>query len=238
MDTDKKFNVWQIEDLNTENSGISDLNSNLIVSDDDMARSFWKNYTKSIHDLMDTYVKYISEIKIGVEDSFYRARAMKDIGQPYRSVHEMKAPPANFAGAGRINPAGMSFLYTAVDIETIRREVHQENEGTPLTVVKCSPNKTLRVLDLTIDQQEKEKVNSFRRVINDNFSKPVDLKNAVVEYLPTQLIAVYIKDVMGLDGVKYKSSVYPLGYNVVIFDDSNVDFWILNEVAYSTNIPQ
>lgn len=235
MDTDNEFNIWQIRDSNAVNSGISDLGSTIIVTDDDMAQRFWNNYSNGIHNLMDTYVKYISSIEIGIEHSFYRARAMDDENRPYRLVSEMKAPPAKYAGAGRINPAGMPFLYTADGIETIKREVHQE-EGTPLTVVKCSPNRTLRVLDLTIDDEEKKRVNSFRRVINDNFSKPVDLNNSVVEYLPTQLIAVYIKDVMGLDGVKYTSSVYPLGYNVVIFDDSNVNFWILDGVTYSTNL--
>jgi RES domain-containing protein len=224
-----EFGKWIIvnNDDKNENVNTSDVASVITVSNDEFAQNHWKKFESGIKDVLSTFVSHLPSITISVGQEFFRGRKCEE-GKPFKNVREIKAPPAHFAGAGRINPVGLPFLYVADSIDTALREVHQK-AGTPITIAQCSPNRELRILDLTHGKEEEEKEHSFRKVINNNFSKPIDLNNTVLEYLPTQIIALYIKDHLKLDGVRYKSSVNAGGYNIVIFDESNMNFWIINE---------
>ncbi|MEK8212589.1 RES family NAD+ phosphorylase [Paenibacillus sp. FSL L8-0463] len=218
-----EFGKWTIKDNDDENVDASELASTITVSTDDFAQYHWRKFESVIKDVLSTFISHLPSITISVNQDFFRGRKWEE-GRTFKNVREIKAPPAYLAGAGRINPVGLPFLYVADSIGTALREVHQK-AGTPTTIAKCSPNRELRIIDLTHGIEEEDKVHSFRRIINNNFSKPVELNKTIVEYLPTQVIALYIKDQLKLDGVKYKSSVNAGGYNIVLFDESNMNFW-------------
>ena len=109
--------------------------------------------------------------------------------------------------------------------------------------------------ELTIVNLSKiDKISPFRRgenrseylnhAINNNYlyqlsveiAKPLRNYTRRLEYLPTQYICDYIKT-LGYAGIKYKSTMYPDGYNLAIFDDSKfrctkVKTYDINQIKY------
>ena len=53
--------------------------------------------------------------------------------------------------------------------------------------------------------------------LEDELSKPHRRHDSDLDYLPTQYVSEFIKS-MGFDGIEYKSSLYPEGYNLAIFN--------------------
>jgi len=86
-------------------------------------------------------------------------------------------------------------------------------------------NKSLKVLDLTKHfQEDVHKGNdgfelhykNIMAVISDAFKTPN--YDEPLEYVPTQYIAEYIKEIHSYDAIKYWSSLKKGGKNIVIFN--------------------
>lgn len=215
-----KFNIWQIEDPDNKQN-YSDLASSITVSNDKYIENIWTGFVDNMKLLLETFLPEFQIINLTKSAGpFYRGRPEEDKGPFYKSK-DLMAPPARSCRAGRINPAGLPFLYVADTVDTVLREVHQKS-GTVISIGEANPKRNLRILNLTHSIEEEEKANSFRKVINNSFAAPIDYSKPALEYLPTQVVAIYIKDVMGLDGVKYKSSVHEDGYNIVLFNEKNM----------------
>ncbi|WP_404591986.1 RES family NAD+ phosphorylase [Paenibacillus sp. RC73] len=205
----------------------SDLGASLSVINDQDTLDIWNGYVENLKFLLEELLPHVETITIDKEDGpFYRGRVEGDKG-PYIKARDLKAPPTLLSKVGRINPIGLSFLYVADTIDTALQELHQE-VGKVVSIAKCVPNRDLKLLNLTHDIKEDKKTNSFRRIINERFSTPINYENPVLEYLPTQVIAIYVKDVMEYDGIKYQSSINKDGYNIVLFDDDDMNFSYYN----------
>ncbi len=83
-----------------------------------------------------------------VESSLFRVRARNEGADWQLNADQMGAPPSELARAGRMNPAGISYLYLAFEPETAYAEVLG---GPPCTVVmaKFDTVRELNMLDLT-----------------------------------------------------------------------------------------
>ena len=169
--------------------------------------------------------------KYNIGDHLYRAR----VSETDISEAEMGKPPAHLSTTGRANPLGISYLYLANNVETCIAEV-RPSKNSRIYVAKFSPSSEIKLLDLTsprekssffylkdIEVQLKEALNyiSLLEVFADELSKPIVPQRSHLEYIPTQFICEFFKTICGYDGIIFNSS-FGFGYNVVLFDDSNI----------------
>ena len=165
--------------------------------------------------------------------SLYRARICDathyDIG--YTNDKDIGAPPESVATAGRINSEGIPCLYLAdSDITTfheVRARVYDH-----VTLGEFKNIMPLNIIDLcnldsiTPFQYEDVELTWFAinieaiKQIAKEISKPMRRFDKDIDYVPTQYIADYIKN-LGYDGIKYKSTINEGGINYAIFDPGN-----------------
>ncbi len=192
------------------------------------------NFEDEITKMLSEYLAFCKlEINKGVE--FYRARTgYKDkkislfeggfLGEmvfvPY-SNSEIGAPPPLVAGVGRINRAGVSYLYCATDKHTSISEI-RPHPGDIVSVGKFISKKKLLVFDLT----ENQFLNFYKSDENlDKFNKLNTFTELMQKVIPpserhlysiTQLIADCIRR-LKFDGILFPSSVGD-GENLVLFN--------------------
>ncbi len=134
-------------------------------------------------------------------------------------------PLSSSASEGRANPKGIPYLYVATDKETAMSEV-RPSLGAILSIGKFKPNKKLKIIDFSVHQgkmkfflKESDDIKKSEAVWTDMdnaFSVPTSNTNYNSDYVPTQIIAEFIKS-LGYDGIAYKSSLGN-GHNIVLFD--------------------
>jgi RES domain-containing protein len=145
----------------------------------------------------------------------------------------MGAPPT--PSSGRMNPAGISYLYTSFDAETALHEVAAHKRITDRIYVACfTLTSSIQVVDLTklplppqflkSTKNKIVKIGSSRRNSADKISTPVT-KNGQehIEYVPSQVVCEYLAQVFEphsggvLAGLIYPSAEYDGGRNLVVF---------------------
>ncbi len=153
--------------------------------------------------------------------------------------NECSAPPAHLAQEGRLNPQNISYLYAAEKPTTAIYEV-KPIIGQAVSVATLKINKDLTVLDLSgdfaaeeisLDDNQKVSVTSLIQVVSEQFQIPN--YNEPLQYIPTQYIAEYVKNIKKYDGIKFKSSLHKDGVNVVLFNEKNCD--VINSKVYCTD---
>ena len=181
-----------------------------------------------------TFVEEQGWIKtLSAGDTLFRARE-RFVDDTWEPDHEkMGAPPSTLARAGRMNPAGISYLYLAFDEQTALAEVLS---GPPCSaaIVRFEILQDLNVLDLSNltklpsifddSQRWKRERLLFLKQFVEEISKPVK-KNGQehVEYVPSQVVSEYFAHVFlaggeqSLDGMIYPSAIRPGGKNLVLF---------------------
>jgi len=145
---------------------------------------------------------------------------------------EAGPPPYTKATAGRMNPAGIPYLYLAFDQRTALAEARAV-VGEEVTVSQWQPSRELRVLDLTHQPQcmsifaghdpAQDHVIFLRHFIED-IRKPVGEDDLLeIEYVPTQLVCEYLAQVFSTGGKPLDGLIYPsaltAGKNLVLFPD-------------------
>lgn len=145
----------------------------------------------------------------------------------------MGAPPAEKAMAGRMNPAGISYLYLACDEQTAVAEVVRAPPAT-IVVAEFRVTRALRILDLTalpcrpsifdISRKEQWEGLIFLEHFVAAICEPVAKDGREhVSYAPSQVVSEFFALVFkdgkrnGLDGILYPSTVKPGGKNLVLF---------------------
>jgi len=151
------------------------------------------------------------------------------------SAKDSDAPPKN-SKHGRVNPEGISYLYTALDANTAISEI-QPTIGQIVSVAKIKTIKSLSIFkfdffeafkDAGIMQSTPAQVSEqlgisfwhlrdFFDLVSELFSKPAT--GNYENYYATQYISEFIKS-KGFDGIEYKSSLKKGGTNIVLFDVS------------------
>ena len=168
----------------------------------------------------------------------YRARTRQPLDSWNPGDEEqLRAPPREKAGAGRMNPAGIPPLYTALDEETVLREVVPSCIYPPVSVVqaKFRTKQVLTVLDLTELPLPPSQFDDEAQTLDDPmyflsmFSRDISLqveKDGAehIDYVPTQVVAEYLSQVFEpngpdshLHGLMYRSAARLTGKNLVLF---------------------
>jgi RES domain-containing protein len=174
-------------------------------------------------------------VTLPVGTEVFRARIRKTGENWSPSADQLTAPPPAIMQAGRMNPAGIRYLYTAFDRLTAMREVGVDRSTTdPVYVASFKLTRPLLVVDLTkairlpsvfdLAQKGRRERALFhygfvhevsKRVVKDNLEH--------LSYVPTQVVCEYLaqvftsKDGERLGGLIYPSSVHKGGRNLVVF---------------------
>lgn len=141
---------------------------------------------------------------------------------------ESDAAPSDVTGNGRINPAGISYLYASSRKETAALEA-RPHISQMVSIAEVVTTHSLSLFDLTRnvfddDDVPDEENRMFRKLLAHYFSRPNYSGDRA--YLVTQYISEYVKDSIedatGLhfDGICFSSSLDREGTNYVIFDTS------------------
>ncbi len=173
--------------------------------------------------------RYVREIPKGKK--YFRARISEDING--FKIGEMKNPLPEKAKAGRANPTGISYLYLANDIKTTLFET-RASLFDYVTVGSFRLKEEVRIISLRgnnydpIYLAEMGELEDFLihlpfiSKLESELSKPRRRSDNELDYLPTQYLSEFIKS-MGFDGVEFRSSLNPSGYNLAIFNPMKVE---------------
>lgn len=167
-----------------------------------------------------------------VGQKLYRSR-ITPVGQKKIRCDKMGCPPKELATAGRANPIGIPYLYLSDSAKTTYFEVRavyldQLSVGTfrierelELVDFIYEVNLFLAYIDGTTSLKEIVIKKKIIDAISDDLSKPLRRYDSELEYVPTQLICEYCKQIVGADGISFESSLHKGGRNYVLFDDSS-----------------
>lgn len=128
-------------------------------------------------------------------------------------------PPKNVkVSSGRANPQYVRYLYVAESPTTAIFEVRPFIYDA-VNIAKIQVNESLKVANIAVDLNLSNNKYATKEMyvmgmIQGAFSKPT---NSSDDYIPTQIIAGYIKS-LGYDGIKFNSSIHSGGVNLTIFN--------------------
>ena len=135
------------------------------------------------------------------------------------------AAPSDLTGNGRINPAGISYLYASNKKDTATLEVRPVISQM-VSIAEVVIREEITLFDLTRnvfdDEVADDEARMFRKLLAQYFSKPNYSGDKA--YLVTQYLSEYVKSVIGattglsFDGISFSSSLDREGTNYVIFD--------------------
>lgn len=139
-------------------------------------------------------------------------------------------PLSNRAKEGRVNPKGIPYLYLSDDINTAIAETRPWI-GQYVSVGIFKANRDLKLVHFTekrkrhtiyLQSPPREEIDRIVwESVNQAFSEPVQPDDEVSDYVPTQIIAEYIKS-MNYDGIIYRSKLAK-GLNIALFDLASAD---------------
>jgi RES domain-containing protein len=171
--------------------------------------------------------------KLPVNTNLFRARNRNEDENWELNEKQMGAPPPEKASAGRMNPAGISYLYLAYEQETALAEV-LSRPPCSAAIAHFVTQQELNILDLTqlprrpsiFDSARRNELEGiiFLEVFASEISKSVQKnRREHIEYIPSQVVSEYFAMLFEdnrrnkLDGIAYRSSVRPKGRNLVLF---------------------
>lgn len=150
--------------------------------------------------------------RINPPEQKFRALGSSDLG----------APPSAKASAGRLNPEGIRYLYTALEEATAVAEVRPWRQAA-VSVASLRTTRSLRVVDLAGLPVHLSPVDRVTPMLLGGFLGLPVHRDDPLDYLPSQLLAARLGR-EGFDGVIYPSALQPSGTNLAIFDPSAVKF--------------
>lgn len=178
----------------------------------------------------------------------FRVRERHEDADWELNAEQMGAPPSEHASAGRMNPAGISYLYLAYEQQTALAEVLR---GPPCgaAIAHFVTQRDLNVLDLTnlpskpsifdIARRSEREGIIFLESFADEISKSVQKNGREhIEYVPSQVVSEYFAMIFkiplgkNLDGIAYRSSVRRNGRNLVLFPTKRGLVRQFDQVAY------
>jgi hypothetical protein len=144
-----------------------------------------------------------------------RATAERIIADPGR---ELGPPPPHLAMSGRMNPSGIAVFYGGFSEAVCVAEIRPHVSGF-VVVGQFQTTRRFRLLALTLVGQRSFpgsmfQSNYYERATKRRFllsfhsliSRPVQPHEEAIEYVPTQVVAEYISNILGLDGIIYASA--------------------------------
>ncbi len=186
----------------------------------------------------------------------YRCRIIEDMAKVGKEhgyygygKKDSFVPPANVTRDLRANYRYIPYLYSASHPYTALVEV-RPRLGANVSIATIKVNQKLTLLDFSLNKIPPKMVESKLNLFADLsmlFSKPITSDDDILDYIPTQYIAEYAKQ-LGYDGIAFRSSLTPElkeqdinkhqdldRYNVVIFNYNKCEPISSNVVSVTRN---
>lgn len=195
-----------------------------------------------------------SEIELPVGFTMYRSRIIHKSERNrtnkktgffgFDEKNSFVTPPEKTSDM-RANYRYIPYLYCSnnayISVAEIRPKI-----GADISVATIKTKETVKLLDFTLQNTPKKKMlESKRNLFNELsflYSKPITDDEDVIEYIPTQYIAEYVKN-LGYDGIAFSSSQVPdvnkaslPRYNIVLFNYYKAQVIKSNVVTVTNNI--
>ena len=174
-------------------------------------------------------IGYVERAKLPEVTSQLRCHYKPFIGD------DIGAPQPHISKSGRLNRAGVSFLYVTTNIETAIAEV-RPHPGQQVTIGKFIVKRPLKVADFNeinfpIFAVNEDSLHSLHSVaaINRYLNEPITPERQSLYSLPQLLADVIRKE--GYDAVMCNSSVSN-GINVTAFDPTSLEYLDLSSNVY------
>ncbi|MFA6570732.1 MAG: RES domain-containing protein [Bacteroidota bacterium] len=165
-------------------------------------------------------------------EPLFRARLHYSGDQKIFSFKDMGCPDKIKAPSGRANPQGIPFLYLSTDIKTTLFEIRASYlDEVSVGKFEVANNNKMVLVDFTEipsaflymdDIINYTKIILLKKYISSDLSKPIRRYDSELEYVPTQFICEYIRNITGVDGILFESSLHLGGKNIVLFDQNIV----------------
>jgi len=120
---------------------------------------------------------------------------------------ESFVPPKKISRDMRANYRYIPYLYCTDHAYLSVIEI-KPRYGAHVSIATIMPREEIRLLDFAMRIQPKKMTDVKRNLFSDLselFSKPVTVDDDILDYIPTQYIAEYVKN-LGYDGIAFKSS--------------------------------
>lgn len=221
--------------------GIAELNDEEFFKGHSLLRSdSWRDFVESVKSknrfhtnhinlpILERYCSFIRKVyKKGTV--FFRSRVSSEEGFLPK---DMDAPPSERATAGRANSAGIRCLYLASDPKTT---IHEIRAGAfdYVSVGRFELKEDIVIVDLkTIDhispfieglEPKEHAINKEHlKRINVEIGRALRRSDSVLDYIPTQYIADFIKSILyegkpEYSGIEYNSTLNLSGQNLAVF---------------------
>ena len=170
---------------------------------------FYRGRVFNLDDIAPTNEKYINWIE--TSKGPFQGYDRKECG----------APPKSSAKEGRLNGAGIPFLYTCSDTTTVIYEL-RPTKNEKISIAKFVTKKNLILADLTKQksyQIENHMLSDLLSKIAEEFSTP---HYAGHDYYFTQFLAGQFMN-LKFDGIIFDSSLNPNGKNFVFFKTNSCE---------------
>ncbi|MBB6634140.1 RES family NAD+ phosphorylase [Cohnella thailandensis] len=245
--------------------GIAELNDKEYLQDHSLLRSnSWDDFVKNVKNhnrfhsnhieltVLNRYCSFIRKVyKKGT--ILYRGRISSEDGFP---IDQMGAPPSDKVTAGRANSAGIRCLYLANDLDTT---VHEIRAGIfdYVSIGKFELMQDIVVVDLKAIDHISPFIEGFDKLehainkehlnrINMEIGRALRRSDSVLDYIPTQYIADFIKSILHegkpeYAGIEYNSTINLTGQNLAIFYPelfvcTDVEVYHIKELEYKKEI--
>ena len=176
---------------------------------------------------------FVQQVKLPKTESLYRARLHYEGDQKIYESKDMGCPDKRKAAAGRANPQGIPYLYLSKSIETTLYEIRASFlDDVSVGTYKIKDDVDIILVDFTtsasafrnIDQiKDYTKSMLLKKFISADLSKPIRRYDSKLEYIPTQFICEYIRNITDVDGILFNSSLHTGGKNIVLFAQDKVE---------------
>lgn len=212
---------------------------------------YQSRYLTNIQPLLDLEWDKLLGMKTELEPTkeLFRARIHTERRKDCYPESEMGAPPKELSAPGRANVKGIPYLYLCGEAETVLYEVRasyldevsvgkfkQKDQNAIIQIADFTYTPSLYSSDADISEIVRSRL--LRKAISADLSKPVRRYDSRLDYVPTQFICEFMRNMSGVDGVMFKSSLRTdaEGTNIVIFNPElmecvEVRKWIVSSVT-------
>lgn len=192
-----------------------------------------------VKEYLENFIPFFEIVKtINFKKDIFRARIVNDKKEqqdiknnPQIELGKIPHDKLKYTKNNRFSPIGISYGYYSFNIQTILSEA-RVNTDDIVAIGEFRLNSNLNILDFT-----KENLSKYKNPFNNDFnidvycgeefilefihdiSKPINEKDTLLEYVPTQILAEYIWSI-GCDGFIFDSSQNKDGKNLVLFGEN------------------
>lgn len=196
------------------------------------------------------------ERRINKGTNLYRCRIIEDVAKIGKELNffgygkkDSFVPPAKATRDLRANYRYIPYLYCANHPYTALVEV-RPRLGAGVSVATIKVTNDLLLLDFTLKNIPKKITEAKLKLFSDlsmMYSKPVTVEDDILDYIPTQFVAEFAKN-LGYDGIVFRSSLTPEleghensepqdldRYNIVVFNYQKCEPVASNVVMVTRN---